>query len=178
MLLLSRHPFEGARFEAYTARGLPERFWHGDHFGGKGFAELRLHTPEGPLHLLSTHLLSQYAPDAEDIYWGQRMAQVVQLAARVRALQARVWALLDDPSSSIAARYTSVFIMTVIALSVIAFTLESVPWDCRWVDRYDEATSDGEEVEYLSYNPMRLCSELTEVHAPAESAVWEDLSAA
>jgi len=126
---------------------------------------------EGVIELSTT-------PTAEEAGPSEVVGAYAMVPPRVRALQARVWALLDDPSSSIAARYTSVFIMTVIALSVIAFTLESVPWDCRWVDRYDEATSDGEEVEYLSYNPMRLCSELTEVHAPAESAVWEDLSAA
>ena len=80
----------------------------------------------------------------------------------VRALQTRAWALLDDPSSSVPARHVSFFIMAVIALSVIAFTLESVPWDCKWVDRHETATLDGEEVVLLSYAPTRLCSELTE----------------
>ncbi len=85
LLLLSRLPFGAGRFEAYAARGLPERIWHGDYQGGKGFASVRLQTPEGPVGLFATHLVSQYAPDREDVYWGQRMAQVVQLATALRA---------------------------------------------------------------------------------------------
>ncbi len=86
LLVVSRIPLAAARFEAYRARGLPERVWHGDYQGGKGFATVHLETPDGTVGLVSTHLVSQYAPDPEAVYRGQRMAQVVQLAAALRGL--------------------------------------------------------------------------------------------
>ena len=83
-----------------------------------------------------------------------------------RRWQLRIWLFMDDPSSGVWARRTSFFIMFVIALSVLSFTLESVPWDCRWVDRYETVVVDGESVEQRSFNPTRLCSELTEGRSP------------
>ena len=81
LLVLSRLLIAKARFEAYRVRGRAERLWHGDHLAGKGFGELRLETPAGPLDFVDTHLHAQYAPDGADDYRSHRMAQVVQLAA-------------------------------------------------------------------------------------------------
>lgn len=95
LLVLSRRPLGAARFEAFRARGLPERVWNGDYQAGKGFAELELERPSGRIALFVTHLVSQYAPDSDDVYRSHRMAQVVQLAARVRARPEPVVALGD-----------------------------------------------------------------------------------
>jgi len=95
LLVLSRLPIAAARFELYRARGLPERFWHGDYQARKGFAELDLVTSQGTVALFVTHLVSQYEPDARDTYRGHRMAQVLQLAARVRRRREPVVAVGD-----------------------------------------------------------------------------------
>ena len=83
LLVLSRLRIAKARFETYRVRGRAERVWHGDHLAGKGFGELVLETPAGPLAFVDTHLHAQYAPDAADDYRWHRMAQLVQLAAGV-----------------------------------------------------------------------------------------------
>ena len=83
LLVLSRLLIAKARFEAYRVRGRAERVWHGDHLAGKGFGEIVLETPAGPLTFVDTHLHAQYAPDDADDYRSHRMAQVVQLAAGV-----------------------------------------------------------------------------------------------
>ena len=95
LLLLSRRPITRARFEAYRVRGLPERIWHGDYIGGKGFAEVEVTTPDGLVSLIDTHLLAQYGDDYEQDYGVHRMAQVVQLAARVREIRNPVVATGD-----------------------------------------------------------------------------------
>ncbi len=87
LLLLSRLPIIRARFEIYRVRGLPERIWHGDYHGGKGFAEVDLPTPLGPVTVIDTHLHAQYGDGYEADYRAHRMAQVVQLAARVREIR-------------------------------------------------------------------------------------------
>ncbi len=87
LLLLSRLPIDRARFEIYRVRGLPERIWHGDYHGGKGFAEVDLPTPAGPVTVIDTHLHAQYGDSYEADYHAHRMAQVVQLAARVREIR-------------------------------------------------------------------------------------------
>ena len=83
LLVLSRLPIAKARFEAYRVRGRAERVWHGDHLAGKGFGQLVLETPAGPLAFVDTHLHAQYAPDSADDYRWHRMAQLVQFAAGV-----------------------------------------------------------------------------------------------
>lgn len=84
LLVLSTLRIAAARFETYALGGLPERVWDGDYQAGKGFCELDMETPEGRVVIFATHLVSQYAPDAEDAYWAHRMAQVVQLSRRVQ----------------------------------------------------------------------------------------------
>jgi endonuclease/exonuclease/phosphatase family metal-dependent hydrolase len=95
LLVLSRLPLREARFTPYRVRGLPERLWHGDFHAGKGFAELRLDSGRGALACFATHLHSQYAADAGDLYRAHRMAQVVQLAAQLRRVRQPVLALGD-----------------------------------------------------------------------------------
>lgn len=86
LLVVSRLPLARVRFEPYLLRGLPHRFWHGDYWGGKGFAEVELAGPEGAFTLVTTHLHAQYTPDGSDEYFSHRMGQVVQLAARLREI--------------------------------------------------------------------------------------------
>ena len=83
LLVLSRAPFEDARFEAYVVRGFPLRIWHGDYHGGKGFCLLRFAGPDGAFTLIDTHLHAQYVPDAVDDEHPHRVAQIVQLAAAI-----------------------------------------------------------------------------------------------
>jgi endonuclease/exonuclease/phosphatase family metal-dependent hydrolase len=84
LLVLSRRPFWGARFERFWLRGLPLRLQHGDYWGGKGFVRLRLETEAGPVVILDTHLHARYGPDHAREYRGVRTGQAVQLAAALR----------------------------------------------------------------------------------------------
>ena len=95
LLVLSRLPIAKARFEVYRVRGRAERVWHGDHLAGKGFGELVLETPAGPLAFVDTHLHAQYAPDSADDYRWHRMAQLVQLVAGVAEQRAPLVAAGD-----------------------------------------------------------------------------------
>mmetsp|Transcript_14021 Transcript_14021/g.29594 ORF Transcript_14021/g.29594 Transcript_14021/m.29594 type:complete len:432 (+) Transcript_14021:378-1673(+) len=78
---------------------------------------------------------------------------------RFREMQRRAWALLDDPTSSKEAKAVSIFMMLVIALSVLGFTLESVPDGCRTVNKYVEPPpmEDGQNVTTLSDAPKEVC---------------------
>lgn len=80
LLVLSRHPIERARFAPYALGGLPQRVSHGDYYGGKGYVNLRIATPEGPVAFVDTHLHARYAGDVPHAYMGHRSGQVVQLA--------------------------------------------------------------------------------------------------
>ncbi|MCG8588913.1 MAG: endonuclease/exonuclease/phosphatase family protein, partial [Proteobacteria bacterium] len=84
LLVASRLPIGSGRFERFAARGLPQRFWHGDWWGEKGFLDLELETESGPIRFLNTHLHARYDP-IHDEYRPHRMAQVVQLAAALRS---------------------------------------------------------------------------------------------
>jgi endonuclease/exonuclease/phosphatase family metal-dependent hydrolase len=83
LLVLSRLPIESVRFERYALAGDPS---FGEYYGGKGFAEVRLATPAGPVTLVDTHLHARYAGDAAHEYRPLRTGQIVQLAASARAL--------------------------------------------------------------------------------------------
>jgi endonuclease/exonuclease/phosphatase family metal-dependent hydrolase len=87
LLVLSRLPIESVRFERYALSGDPS---FGEYYGGKGFAEVRLATPAGPVTLVDTHLHARYAGDAEHEYRPLRTGQIVQLAASTRALRGPV----------------------------------------------------------------------------------------
>ena len=86
LLVLSRAPFEDARFEAYVLRGFPHRVWHADYHGGKGFCALRFAVAGGAVTLIDTHLHAQYMKDAHDDEHPHRVAQIVQLASAVAAI--------------------------------------------------------------------------------------------
>ena len=105
-------------------------------------------------------------------------ASTQQLRNRLRNIQRQIWILLDDPQSSMSAKRLSVFIMVVIGVSVLGFTLESVPWDCDYVDKYlnfsDPITAEGSElvsadsndrldnftVRARNENPQWLCKKI------------------
>jgi endonuclease/exonuclease/phosphatase family metal-dependent hydrolase len=95
LLVLARQPFAAAHFEAYTVRGFPQRIWHGDYHGGKGFCALRFDTPHGALTLIDTHLHAQYGDDAYNDEYPHRVAQVVQLSAAIAAISTPVVAAGD-----------------------------------------------------------------------------------
>jgi len=84
LLVLSRHPIESVRFERYLLHGDPSV---GDYYGGKGFAELSLRTPAGPLVLVDTHLHARYASSVAHQYRVHRIGQIVQLASSVRSVR-------------------------------------------------------------------------------------------
>jgi sphingomyelin phosphodiesterase 2 len=95
LLVLARQPFQAAHFEAYTVRGFPQRVWHGDYHGGKGFCALRFDTPHGAVTLIDTHLHAQYGDDAYNDEYPHRVAQIVQLSAAIRATSTPVVAAGD-----------------------------------------------------------------------------------
>jgi hypothetical protein len=80
---MSRRPILEARFDPYSVCGLPERIDHADYYSGKGFALLRLESATGPFWLVNTHLVAQYSSDDTDLYRGQRVGQIVELASAV-----------------------------------------------------------------------------------------------
>jgi endonuclease/exonuclease/phosphatase family metal-dependent hydrolase len=78
LLVLSRFRIEAVRFESYALRGVPTI---GDYYGGKGFAEVSLATPAGPLTLVDTHLHARYESSVDHQYRSHRIGQIVQLAS-------------------------------------------------------------------------------------------------
>ncbi len=95
LLVLSRLPIVGIRFEAYAIRGAPERLTHVDFLGGKGFAEVRIETAIGPVTIVDTHLQAGYPVDVRHSYRAQRVGQIVQLAVRLREIREPIIALGD-----------------------------------------------------------------------------------
>jgi sphingomyelin phosphodiesterase 2 len=95
LLVLAREPFQTPHFEAYTVRGFPQRVWHGDYHGGKGFCALRFDTPHGAVTLIDTHLHAQYGDDAYNDEYPHRVAQIVQLSAAIAAISTPVVAAGD-----------------------------------------------------------------------------------
>ncbi len=84
LLVLSRHPIGSVRFERYILHGDPSV---GDYYGGKGFAELTLETPAGPVTLVDTHLHARYASSVAHQYRPHRIGQIVQLAASLASVR-------------------------------------------------------------------------------------------
>jgi endonuclease/exonuclease/phosphatase family metal-dependent hydrolase len=96
LLVLSRWPLREQRFHPYKLSGLPQRIQHSDYWGGKGFAQLVVATPDGELELIDTHLHAAYGHSGlDDEYIGHRVAELVELAAEV-ATTARPVAVLGD----------------------------------------------------------------------------------
>ncbi len=95
LLVLSRYPLRGAGFVPYLLNGFPERVDHADWWGGKGFVLCEVEAPSGAFALVATHMHARYAPRPLDPYKGHRMAQVVQLAAALRAISRPLVAVGD-----------------------------------------------------------------------------------
>ena len=82
LLVLSRWPIEGVRFEPFAVRGEPERaVTNLEYLSGKGFVRLTLSTPGGPVVLINTHLHAGRRQHAH-YYIPHRAAQAIQLAAQ------------------------------------------------------------------------------------------------
>jgi endonuclease/exonuclease/phosphatase family metal-dependent hydrolase len=86
LLLLSRWPILASRLTAFSLRGHPERVTHGDYYGQKGYAWLRLATPAGPISVVDTHLHARYTSDVSHEYVPQRVGQIVQLALGTQSI--------------------------------------------------------------------------------------------
>jgi len=95
LLVLSRLPIAAAHFERFSVRGHPERFDHGDYYGGKGFLRISLEHPQGPFAFITTHLHARYAADVEHAYVPQRIAQIVQLASAIWSVEEPALAVGD-----------------------------------------------------------------------------------
>jgi endonuclease/exonuclease/phosphatase family metal-dependent hydrolase len=95
LVLLSRLPFVGARFESYGLNGVPHRPAHPDYYGGKGFLLASIETEVGPVCLVNTHMHARYGSDVDHQYSGHRAAQLVQLAAALARVREPV-ALAGD----------------------------------------------------------------------------------
>jgi endonuclease/exonuclease/phosphatase family metal-dependent hydrolase len=87
LMVLSRLPIEQARFERFALRGPPEQIAQGDYYGGKGFVQLRLKTPAGPVTLINTHLQARYSRSVAHEYRALRAGQVVQLAIQAMTIE-------------------------------------------------------------------------------------------
>ena len=60
----------------------------------------------------------------------------------------QLWRLFDEPSSSVYARIYSIFMLTVIAVSIINFSVSSYPEDlCGWADSNDIGSDNGRKRE-------------------------------
>jgi endonuclease/exonuclease/phosphatase family metal-dependent hydrolase len=95
LLVLSRLPIEGTRFERYALRGPPEEIAQGDFYGGKGFAEIRLKARDGPLTLINTHLQARYTSQVPHQYHALRAGQIVQLAIHAMDVDGPILAIGD-----------------------------------------------------------------------------------
>lgn len=87
LLVLSRLPIESHRFDRFSLRGYPERVDHADYYGGKGFAQIRLRTDEGPITIINTHLHARHSSDIAHAYRGHRTGQIVELGIASLAIR-------------------------------------------------------------------------------------------
>ena len=96
LLIASKLPFREIQFEAFVARGFPERLQHLDYYSGKGFVHISLETPDGTIALIGTHLHANYTrPGDDDMYLGIRAAQLIQVAAGLSQITDPVIAIGD-----------------------------------------------------------------------------------
>lgn len=76
LMIASRFPLTGARFQRYEAGGTPPVLFHVDWMANKGFLTTRILTPYGPVDVANTHVHAQY--DLFD-YPAVRLMQLVEL---------------------------------------------------------------------------------------------------
>jgi len=87
MVVASRHPIEDTRFTQFALPVAATRVKDLNYFAGRGFVDVRIHTPEGPLRLVNTHLHSQSRRF--------RIAQLVELTGRVEQAEEPLVAVGD-----------------------------------------------------------------------------------
>jgi endonuclease/exonuclease/phosphatase family metal-dependent hydrolase len=87
LLVLSRHPILDAKLVRYALRGRPERVDHGEYYGAKGYARVRVQTAVGPVTLVDTHLHARYTSDVAHEYVPDRIGQVAELALAAHTLR-------------------------------------------------------------------------------------------
>jgi endonuclease/exonuclease/phosphatase family metal-dependent hydrolase len=88
LLVLSRAPYDGSRFESYVLRGFPHRLLQPDYHGLKGFCMLRFGERDRGLVMVDTHLHARYVKDSLDDAHPYRVGQIVQLSAALAELRA------------------------------------------------------------------------------------------
>lgn len=87
MIVASRHPIEDARFTQFALPWAATRVRNLNYYAGRGFVDVRLHTPEGPLRLINTHVHSQSRR--------YRVAQIVELSGRIQQAEEPMIAVGD-----------------------------------------------------------------------------------
>ena len=65
LMVLSKLPIEQSRFSGFELDGIAENIHHSDYWGGKGFAQLVVATPDGELELIDTKL------NPDQVHWGE-----------------------------------------------------------------------------------------------------------
>lgn len=113
LLALSRPPIREPSFRRYTLCGLPQRITQMDYYAGKGLGRFEIELDAGPVSLFDTHLHARYAPqDVEDDYIGHRAAEVIELAAELRATRTPVVLAGDLNMRDVAPEYELLLGMT------------------------------------------------------------------
>ncbi|MEZ0227738.1 MAG: endonuclease/exonuclease/phosphatase family protein [Planctomycetota bacterium] len=74
----SRFPIREASFLRYACGGQPWKVRHGDFYGGKGIARVRVETLLGPLDVACTHMHAVYKDEKE--YLATRTAEALEAA--------------------------------------------------------------------------------------------------
>ncbi|MGI9591802.1 MAG: endonuclease/exonuclease/phosphatase family protein, partial [Myxococcota bacterium] len=87
MVVASRHPIEQAEFTQFALPWAATRVKDLNYFAGRGFVDLRIRTPGGPVRLINTHLHSQSQK--------LRVAQIVELVAGAHGAREPLIALGD-----------------------------------------------------------------------------------
>lgn len=96
LMLFSRWPSADIQFTPYRLGGLPQRPQHADYYGRKGFVQLQIETPDGPVTVMDTHLHAGYSPPHQpDEYAGVRATQAIEMATSVREIPSPVVAVGD-----------------------------------------------------------------------------------
>lgn len=95
LLVLSRWPLSRGHLARFSLPQLPPRPDHPDYYVSKGYIEVEVETPDGPLHLVTTHLQARYGRHVRHEYRPERVGQVVELAMGIDRVRAPVVVLGD-----------------------------------------------------------------------------------
>ncbi len=90
LMTLTRLPIVKSRFERFRFRGDPERVAQGEFLGGKGFQDIVLETPEGPLAVVNTHLHARYRRARPELNSAVRTAQLLQIVRHLSETEGTV----------------------------------------------------------------------------------------